>query len=219
MQNYTRDQDFPQADPIQRVLPHFEDARKVGNGWRARCPAHRSRTRSLAISEGRDRVLLIKCHGGCSVADVLHAVGLELRDLFPRVRGRVDELRRHAVDHRRFRRAPHAVVREMLVREVERVRERLRVEFGYDPPLRAEHLNAARQRVASVLGIRLSSITPFDWEGCAPMDTDEAWPVLYTRAVEEMRFAGRDPDHDVEARIAAEDLAAQWLHALAKEGA
>lgn len=53
--------------------------------WRAICPAHESRhrTQSLAIRELNDGTLLLKCFAGCGAADVVAAVGLELRDLFP----------------------------------------------------------------------------------------------------------------------------------------
>lgn len=53
--------------------------------WRAVCPAHdsRHRTQSLAIRELPDGTLLIRCHAGCNVGDIVAAIGLELRDLFP----------------------------------------------------------------------------------------------------------------------------------------
>ena len=51
------------------------------NKWRARCPAHGSKSPSLAISQGADRVLL-NCHAGCSALEVIEAIGLRLSDLF-----------------------------------------------------------------------------------------------------------------------------------------
>src|SRR5690606_33423892 len=49
-------------------------------------PAHESkhRTQSLAIRELGDGTLLVRCHAGCDVAAVVAAVGLVLKDLFPR---------------------------------------------------------------------------------------------------------------------------------------
>jgi hypothetical protein len=102
----------------------------------------------------------------------------------------------------------------MVVREIERIGERLRQEYGYVPPLRAKHINEARERVGRILGIELTPIAPFGWE-CAPHDDAEMWPALYARAVDELRFTGRDPDTDPESRCAAEDMAAAWLHGLA----
>lgn len=54
--------------------------------WRAICPAHPSqhRTQSLAIRELADGTLLIHCHAGCEIGQIVSAVGLELRDLFRR---------------------------------------------------------------------------------------------------------------------------------------
>jgi hypothetical protein len=40
----------------------------------ARCPAHKDRTPSLSISDGRDGRLLLKCHGGCPWEAILNAL-------------------------------------------------------------------------------------------------------------------------------------------------
>lgn len=57
--------------------------------WRAVCPSHDStrRTQSLAIRELPDGTLLLKCHAGCGAADIVGALGLQLRDLFPTTGG------------------------------------------------------------------------------------------------------------------------------------
>ena len=56
---------------------------KKGSGaaWTARCPAHQDGNNSLSIGIG-DKGIVIKCHTGCDTADVVKALGLELRDLF-----------------------------------------------------------------------------------------------------------------------------------------
>jgi hypothetical protein len=46
-------------------------------------PAHDDRTPSLSVRELDDGRILLHCFGGCSVEDVLAAIGLELDDLFP----------------------------------------------------------------------------------------------------------------------------------------
>lgn len=58
--------------------------------WSFRCPAHGDRSPSLSVKELDDRVL-VHCFGGCTLDEVLMAVGLGRRDLFdePR-RGRPD---------------------------------------------------------------------------------------------------------------------------------
>jgi len=56
-----------------------------GELWKftARCPAHEDRSPSLSVTEGVDRRTLVYCHAGCSVADVVAAIGLTMSDLFP----------------------------------------------------------------------------------------------------------------------------------------
>lgn len=67
------------------LLSRLEGVRSTGHDkWVARCPAHESKSgSSLSIRElDGDRVLLYD-FGGCSVAEILGAVGLEPSDLFP----------------------------------------------------------------------------------------------------------------------------------------
>lgn len=56
-----------------------------GPTYRAICPAHESknRSRSLAIREADDGRVLVHCHAGCGVQEVLQAVGLEFDALYP----------------------------------------------------------------------------------------------------------------------------------------
>lgn len=51
--------------------------------WIARCPAHEDREPSLSIRELDDGTVLLRCYAGCSAVAVVHAIGLELHDLFP----------------------------------------------------------------------------------------------------------------------------------------
>ncbi len=69
------------------LLNKLDGVRQVANGrWRARCPSHDGTNRDvLSIGETSDGTVLVKCFHGCSVAEVVQAVGLELHDLFPRV--------------------------------------------------------------------------------------------------------------------------------------
>jgi hypothetical protein len=53
------------------------------NRWLACCPAHLDKHPSLAVRELDDERVLIHCFAGCSVEEVLHAVGLELDVLYP----------------------------------------------------------------------------------------------------------------------------------------
>ena len=67
---------------MRDVLSAFIGVKSSGNGAMAKCPAHEDRTASLSINTGDDGRVLLKCHAGCSVDDILHAVHLERRDLF-----------------------------------------------------------------------------------------------------------------------------------------
>jgi hypothetical protein len=58
-------------------------ARRVGSGWRARCPAHEDKTPSLSIGVGTDGRVLIYCFAGCTFSAIVAACGLEPGDLSP----------------------------------------------------------------------------------------------------------------------------------------
>jgi hypothetical protein len=74
----------PHTPPIEALLARLDVVRDNGRGrWVARCPAHDDRSPSLSIRETSDGTVLIHDHAGCSPVDILAAVGLELRDLFP----------------------------------------------------------------------------------------------------------------------------------------
>ena len=67
-----------------RILPLLDKVkRKSDNSWIACCPAHDDKNPSLVITE-KEGVVLLHCFSHqCDVSDVVHAVGLELSDLFP----------------------------------------------------------------------------------------------------------------------------------------
>lgn len=69
--------------PVGVLLARLEGVRNSGRGWVARCPAHKDRSASLSVAEGRDGRALVKCFAGCEVLAVVQAVGLEVADLFP----------------------------------------------------------------------------------------------------------------------------------------
>ena len=55
---------------------------KGGDQISARCPVHDDRAASLSVGVGHDGRALVHCHAGCTTADILDALGLEVRDLF-----------------------------------------------------------------------------------------------------------------------------------------
>lgn len=68
---------------IDEVLTLFPDARGSGSdNWQATCPAHDDSKPSLAIGVGTDGRTLLFCHAGCTIEEVLDAVGLEMSDLY-----------------------------------------------------------------------------------------------------------------------------------------
>lgn len=70
--------------PIDKLRECFPNARPYSNGYRDNCPnKHRSKY-SLSFSEAEDGRVLLKCFSGCSAAEVLQTLGLEMADLFER---------------------------------------------------------------------------------------------------------------------------------------
>lgn len=67
----------------QEVLQYFRKVKRTGNNqYSALCPAHDDHTASLCIGTGDDGRTLVTCQRGCSLDDILSAVGLKKSDLF-----------------------------------------------------------------------------------------------------------------------------------------
>lgn len=70
--------------PIELALSRLEKVRQRQPGqWSTRCPAHADKGPSLSLRESPDGSVLLHCFAGCSAAEVVSAMGLELSDLFP----------------------------------------------------------------------------------------------------------------------------------------
>ena len=88
---------------LEDFVELLDGARRIKNGYLAKCPAHLDRTPSLTVSEGDDGRLLLFCHAGCQLQSVLDALRLHITDLFqsgpPSRRQTVSRrmIRRHAV--------------------------------------------------------------------------------------------------------------------------
>ena len=68
---------------FERLLSCLEKVRKTGpDSFMACCPAHADKSASLSIRQ-IDEKILVHCFAGCSVHEVLGAVGMEISDLFP----------------------------------------------------------------------------------------------------------------------------------------
>lgn len=67
---------------VEDFLAKLKGVRANGDGsWMACCPAHDDSNPSMSVTE-RGGKILVHCHAGCSAADIVSAVGLEIKDLF-----------------------------------------------------------------------------------------------------------------------------------------
>jgi len=76
------------TSPYETVCSAIRDAgykvRASGHrAARSQCPGHDSSGYSLSIREADDEAVLLYCFAGCELDDVLAAVDLARRDLFP----------------------------------------------------------------------------------------------------------------------------------------
>ena len=66
------------------LLQHLDKVNRTGQGrYMARCCAHEDKSASLSIRELDDGRVLVHCFAGCSVEEVLGAVGLTFDALYP----------------------------------------------------------------------------------------------------------------------------------------
>ncbi|NUM37231.1 MAG: hypothetical protein HUU50_22025 [Candidatus Brocadiae bacterium] len=68
---------------LENFLALLQNVKKSGENWIARCPSHDDKHNSLSIGLGSDEKILIKCHAGCRGEEILQALGLSWKDLFP----------------------------------------------------------------------------------------------------------------------------------------
>lgn len=67
---------------IADFLSHLQGVQPSGKGFAALCPAHLDGNPSLSISTGDDSRILLHCHAGCTVIQILDAIGLVEKNLF-----------------------------------------------------------------------------------------------------------------------------------------
>lgn len=68
---------------LQDFLSRLDGVHGHGNKFTARCPAHDDHDPSLSITQGEDNRILLHCFAGCSTENIVSAMGLALKDLFP----------------------------------------------------------------------------------------------------------------------------------------
>ena len=65
----------------EEFISRLDKVKKTASGWQACCPAHDDRNPSLSVAKGDDGRILTKCHAGCTVAEIVAAMGLQSSDL------------------------------------------------------------------------------------------------------------------------------------------
>lgn len=68
---------------VDTLLQRLKKVTGRNGHWTACCPSHEDRSPSLAITETDDGRILLKCFGGCSVQEIVGAIGMDMTDLFP----------------------------------------------------------------------------------------------------------------------------------------
>lgn len=67
---------------ISKIIEGLKSCRKTGaNTYQALCPAHNDKKASLTITDTGDKILM-HCHAGCNVKDILNKLNLKESDLF-----------------------------------------------------------------------------------------------------------------------------------------
>lgn len=72
---------------LQEILNRLEGVRGHGGQYMARCPAHPDKSQSLSVGLGKDGRIVMHCHAGCSIEDIVEAMGLQKKDLFAEYSG------------------------------------------------------------------------------------------------------------------------------------
>ena len=67
---------------LEEFVQRFDKARKTGtNSYQCCCSAHDDKKASLSIKYDNDKILLY-CHAGCNIKDIVRKAGLKMRDLY-----------------------------------------------------------------------------------------------------------------------------------------
>src|SRR5262249_31687832 len=83
------------------LLPLLQKVQKNGEGFKACCPAHDDRNPSLSVKEDEQGKVLLHCFAGCQNEAIVRALGISLRDLYPRVDAPVSQQPNRPQPHRR----------------------------------------------------------------------------------------------------------------------
>jgi len=71
-----------ETDVLDLVLAKLDKVRKQsGTSYVARCPAHDDHNPSLSVTTGKTQPVILNCHAGCHVEDVMAALALSWADI------------------------------------------------------------------------------------------------------------------------------------------
>lgn len=68
--------------PLDLVLSRLQGKKKMAGQWVAKCPAHEDKAPSLSVGIGKSGKVIMHCHAGCDLTNILTAVDLTMSDLF-----------------------------------------------------------------------------------------------------------------------------------------
>jgi len=84
--NNAKSDGIRKGSPMEAVLKRLGGVTPLSSGgYQAHCPCpdHDDTNPSLSVSQGEDGRVLLKCHKGCQTQDIVGALSLEMKDLFP----------------------------------------------------------------------------------------------------------------------------------------
>jgi hypothetical protein len=67
---------------LENLLSRLAKVKGRAGNYTACCPAHEDKSPSLAVKE-QDGKIILHCFAGCSVENIVGAVGMDMTDLFP----------------------------------------------------------------------------------------------------------------------------------------
>jgi len=80
-----------QNNHFENILSKLTHVKKTSTGYLAHCPAHNDKQSSLSLTLAADGKILVKCFAGCGPGAIMHAIGLEIKDLFSSILPKVKE--------------------------------------------------------------------------------------------------------------------------------
>jgi len=195
---------------IDLVLSRLEGVRGRPPGRIAICPSHEDHSPSLSVAEGSDGRVLLFCHAGCSLENIVAALGLKVSGLFTRTK-------KKALNQRASRRS----FRDALADEFGRL-------LAEGAPATTATMNRVRAKIGRLYGRKLAPLPPWLHEGYPNWEHDPLWALTFRYYADAaLRASGSSLScDDIEqrggglpprVRIYAEEHASRDLHRIARQ--